>query len=632
MKINSIFFKLPMKIIIVFIFLSFSSYFFIINTLKKDYHIRTLERLKSFSINLEWTLYPLYENKDFSTIQRLIEKQSTLSYVDTIALINEDYYTVISNSKDLIGRFKNKEILERIFANSSLIEVEISPNYDFYTIILPLNGNEFKLHNIENNRMALYIKFDMTRENFLLYKMQEISLLTIVIMIIFSIIFNIIILKKEIFNPLISLKEGFKEVTSGNYSYYIPYHGKTFELKEIIRNFNSMILRIKITTEKLKISEQKALNSAKAKSAFLANMTHELRSPLNSIMGYCNLLLEDEQNSENKAKLNSILGASNHLLSVINDILNYSKLESKKQILNIDKFNLESLIEEINSIFSIISINKNLTFIINKKYSKEIILKGDSIKIKEIIINLLSNAFKFTEKGSVILNLEFNNNFLFVEVIDSGIGIPEDKKDTLFKPFEQIEMTKTKNYGGTGLGLSISRELVELMGGFIGLESILGKGSKFYFKIPLEETKGDILNKPSIPMDNFLIKDISNNKILIVDDIEDNQIITKLMLKKFNFDFDFASNGLEALEKIKNNSYLLVFLDIQMPIMNGLEVLQNLQNFPKPYIFALTAYSGQEELNEILSAGANDIITKPLNKEILIKKVNTYLESLIKEY
>ncbi|SJZ68976.1 Signal transduction histidine kinase [Cetobacterium ceti] len=629
MKRNSIFFTLPLKLVLISLFFSSISYIFIGENLKKEYRNRILERVKSFAMNLEWTLYPLYEDKNYSTIQRLLEKQGTVSYVDTISIVNEDYYTVLSNKKNLIGRVKDKDFFKEIFIKKHLMNLYISPDYNIYKIVLPLKGSEYKLSSIEKSQTALYIEFDMKRENKTLYHIKDFMLITIFSTIMLSILLSLIILKRNVFNPLIFLQKGVSQLINGNYSYHITYKPKTYELKTIFRQFNIMIFKIKYTTEKLKISEKIALKSVEAKSNFLANMTHELRSPLNSIIGYSDILLEEEENFEKKKQLNAISLSSKHLLSVINDILNFSKLESKKQKLNLAPFKLEELISEIEALFSLESKRKNLDFIITKNFLKGKFYLGDFLKIKEVIINFLSNAFKFTSKGKVIFNITFKDDFLFVFVQDTGIGIPKDKINNLFKPFEQIEMTKTKSYGGTGLGLSISKEIIELMNGTIECNSELNKGSIFSFKIPLDTIENiEINNKEDVYFSESLTN-IDKKDILIVDDMEDNQILTRLMLKKFNFDFDFANNGKEALEKILTKKYFLIFLDIQMPIMNGIEVLKILKEKNKlQYIIGLTAYSGEEEINEILLAGAKEVITKPLNKKLLQDRVNSLLKNL----
>lgn len=629
MKRNSIFFTLPLKLVLISLFFSSISYIFIGENLKKEYRNRILERVKSFAMNLEWTLYPLYEDKNYSTIQRLLEKQGTVSYVNTISIVNEDYYTVLSNKKNLIGRVKDKDFFKEIFIKKHLMNLYISPDYNIYKIVLPLKGSEYKISSIEKNQTALYIEFDMKRENKTLYHIKDFMLITIFSTIMLSILLSLLILKRNVFNPLIFLQKGVSQLINGNYSYHITYKPKTYELKTIFRQFNIMIFKIKYTTEKLKVSEKIALKSVEAKSNFLANMTHELRSPLNSIIGYSDILLEEEENFEKKKQLNAISLSSKHLLSVINDILNFSKLESKKQKLNLAPFKLEDLISEIEALFSLESKRKNLDFIIIKKFFKGKFYLGDFLKIKEVIINFLSNAFKFTSKGKVIFNITFKDDFLFVFVQDTGIGIPKDKISNLFKPFEQIEMTKTKSYGGTGLGLSISKEIIELMNGTIECNSELNKGSIFSFKIPLDTIENiEINNKEDVYFSESLTN-IDKKDILIVDDMEDNQILTRLMLKKFNFDFDFANNGKEALEKILTKKYFLIFLDIQMPIMNGIEVLKILKEKNKlQYIIGLTAYSGEEEINEILLAGAKEVITKPLNKKLLQDRVNHLLKNL----
>ncbi len=388
---------------------------------------------------------------------------------------------------------------------------------------------------------------------------------------------------------------------------------------------NLQILKQKERAEELQHIADKA---NKAKSEFLANMSHEIRTPLNAILGFIDLLKDENQSKKSLEYINIIDESSKGLLSVIEDILDFSKIESGK--LEIDKidFNVKAEFEVIAHLFQAKCSQKNisLSVIFDKDMPKAI--NTDPFRVRQIIANLISNAIKFTPaQKNIFVNFEYEDNYLKVSVKDEGKGIAQDKLEHIFKAFSQEDSSTTREYGGTGLGLSISSELAKLLGGELKVKSKLGVGSEFYFSIPATIAK-DIINEEK-NIDNL---DFTNKKILLVEDNKANQMFMKVILKKLNLNFDIASDGVEAVEKFKTNTYNLILMDENMPNMNGIEATKRIREYEKENnlthtpIVALTANALKGDRERFMAIGMNEYLTKPLNKEKLSKILNKMIK------
>lgn len=372
----------------------------------------------------------------------------------------------------------------------------------------------------------------------------------------------------------------------------------------------------------------KALNASKSKSEFLANISHELRTPLNSIIGFNEILLTQEKEEEKLKKLKIVNSSSKTLLQLINDILDFSKIESGKiEIENIE-FNIKKEIKEIVDVFAFQIQDKNIDFNVNIDEKMPAIIISDQLRIKQIILNLLSNAIKFTPKGNKItLNistLEEDKKFK-IDVIDTGIGIAEDKLGIIFDKFSQADNSTTRKFGGTGLGLAISKKLANLMGGDILLESKINEGSTFSLILPLIATPSNIsLQSKSNGLKDF---NISDSKILLVEDNEINQILFIELLKEYKLSCDIANDGLEALELYKSGKYDLIFMDDKMPNMDGITTINELKKIDKnhPPIVAFTANAMKEDKERFTQAGALNFLSKPIETEKLKDILYSYL-------
>ncbi len=398
------------------------------------------------------------------------------------------------------------------------------------------------------------------------------------------------------------------------------------EISELTFWINTLSSKFEDNYNELYSLKIKAEENTKAKSDFLANMSHEIRTPMNGIIGMTHLVLQTNLDDKQRKYITSVESSSNNLLNIINDILDFSKIEARK--LNIEKidFNLDDIILYLKNIVELKAKEKNLELII--KYNKEdSILYGDSIRIGQIIINLMNNAIKFTDNGRVELSIKRVNNNIRFTITDTGIGLSKEQIAKLFQSFTQGDGSTTRKYGGTGLGLSISKQLVELMNGKIWCESELGVGSKFIFEIELE--KGDeskVIKNKKIDLNQ--INTLRGNNILLVDDNKTNQEIILGLLENSKINIDIANNGAEAVSLFKSNQdkYELILMDLQMPIMGGIEATKIIrvlnQDIP---IIALTANAMQEDVIKTKQAGMNKHLNKPIEVEKLYKILLKYI-------
>jgi signal transduction histidine kinase/DNA-binding response OmpR family regulator len=381
-------------------------------------------------------------------------------------------------------------------------------------------------------------------------------------------------------------------------------------------------------------------DAVRLREQFMANMSHEIRTPLNAIIGFSSLLQHSNLGERERELSYNILISSENLLNIVNDILDFSKIEAGMLVLESVSFDPNGLIYSVQQMFIEKAHQKKLSLEIKIAPEVPEQLKGDSTRLTQILVNLIGNAVKFTEKGGIIINVTTFNSHLLknnnsiensfglrFEVKDSGIGIAKNKIDRVFDRFTQSDEQTTRIYGGTGLGLSIVKQLVELMQGNITLQSELGKGSTFIIELPflLPEEKSansnekiaySNENKPLLPANSLHNEDFT---ILVAEDNLMNRRVIELLFESWNFKFKMVKNGLEAVEIIEKNSseFQLVLMDIQMPEMDGYEATKKIRQKSKVPIVAMTAHALAGEREKCLTLGMNDYISKPIRESEL---------------
>lgn len=394
------------------------------------------------------------------------------------------------------------------------------------------------------------------------------------------------------------------------------------------------------TLEKLRESRDKAEAATKAKSLFLSTMSHEIRTPLNAMLGSAELLEETHLASEQKELLGSLRSAGETLLSMLNNILDFSKFESGRMQLESREFLLSDLVREVEALVVPSILRKGLRFSLYPPEDDRWIV-GDSLRLKQVLMNLLGNAVKFTDQGQVELGIqpyesgEPGTEYFLFEVKDTGIGIAKENLKKVFDEFGQEDSSVTRRFGGTGLGLSISKKIVELMGGELRCDSRQFMGSRFYFSVKLRSRRADLwrLRMPEpFRVPTTVVKGtFTGKRILIVDDMEENHSLLKAYLKKISsVRIDSAYNGYDCLEKWEKTHYDLIFMDVQMPRLSGLDTirklreLEKLQGRDRTPVVVISANSFGEDIEKSLSAGADEHCGKPIRKQTVIEMVQKY--------
>jgi len=381
--------------------------------------------------------------------------------------------------------------------------------------------------------------------------------------------------------------------------------------------------------EEAKSKAEKATHTAeeavKAKQQFLSNMSHEIRTPMNAIIGFTKVVLKTELTAKQREYLTAIKMSGDALIVLINDILDLAKVDAGKMTFEQVPFKMAVSLSAMLHLFETKIQEKNLELV--KEYDSKIpeVLLGDPVRLHQIILNLVSNAVKFTTKGKIIVSVRLlteteNNVTIDFSISDTGIGIPENKIEKVFENFQQASSGTSRLYGGTGLGLAIVKQLVESQGGTTQVKSLLDHGSTFSFVLSFQKTKADAEVEPVI-LD--VDAEIKNLKILVVEDIALNQLLMKTLLDDFGFERDIAANGKIAIEKLKERAYDLILMDLQMPEMNGFEATEYIRNtlHSNVPIIALTADVTTVDLEKCKAVGMNDYIAKPVDERLLYSKI-----------
>ena len=386
-------------------------------------------------------------------------------------------------------------------------------------------------------------------------------------------------------------------------------------------------------TAELEAAKAAAEAASLAKSSFLSNMSHEIRTPMNSIVGYAHLVRQEPLTLKQTHQMDRLAGAARHLMQIINDILDLSKIEANKMTLEIGDFEPGQLIESVCSLVEADVADKKLYLLLDMQNYKPVLLRGDGVRLRQILLNIVSNAVKFTDRGGITIVGRGSASgpgriTLRIEVRDTGIGIPQNQLNRLFHEFEQIDGLTTRRYGGTGLGLAICRKLANLMGGEIGVESTEGVGSTFCLEISFDVSV-------NAPVQSLELPSFEGVRALVVDDVEDARMILAAMLGELRIRADAAVSGQVGLEELQiadrlGDPYQLLIVDLNMPRMNGLEMVQALHSLSlrhHPAIVMATAFSNDVSFEETARAGIARVLAKPLT----LARLRAVLEELLRQ-
>lgn len=409
------------------------------------------------------------------------------------------------------------------------------------------------------------------------------------------------------------------------------------KFNDLYKSFHRELVKRKKAEETMKAARDEADNANRAKSEFLANMSHEIRTPINSIIGYQYLLKNSYLSPKQKEYVENIGLAAKNLLAIINEILDFSKIEAGRMLLEEVDFNIDDVLNELKIIVGMEAKRKGIDLRIKVDEDVPRFLKGDITRLKQVIMNLVSNGIKFTHEGYIFIGVELiekdeEHSYIRFSVTDTGIGISEEQKKLLFQAFTQGDASTSRKYGGTGLGLAICKRIVELMKGEINVESEVGKGSTFSFSVRFK--MADCMEQENKRSNGIDVGELYKSKrILLIEDSAVNLQMTKEILENMGIDTDTAQSGEEAVKKVENNKYELILMDIRMPGMDGYETTRRIRKLERGSvpIIALTADAVEGVEQKAKEAGMNGYLTKPLEPEKLLEVIRNIISNRDKE-
>lgn len=416
---------------------------------------------------------------------------------------------------------------------------------------------------------------------------------------------------------------------------YISSRNKWYELFIEFISKNELTLMVHDITDR-KQKEQQLSHDKKIKSDFLANMSHEIRTPLNGIIGFTELLHSQELDDRKKNMLTLVEDCGNQLLHVINDIFNYSNIESGKIFMRETEFEPMDIILGTTDYFENAAQQKGLQLLVNVNNIKVDRLVGDYVKLNQVIVNVISNAIKFTDKGKIKVTASTytKNNFTHLKMVvaDNGIGIEPEQMENIFDEFKQLDHYLTKRIRGTGIGLTITKKIVDFLGGEILVESKPKNGSTFVIDIPFKESSEKKTNVSVEDQTEKKVGHMEKIKILLAEDNEANQFLIKALTKNTDWELTVVDDGSQAVEAYKQDKFDLILMDVQMPVMDGYEATKTIRELEaerdyRTPIIALTAFAMKSDKDQCINAGMDDYISKPFKRQQFMDSVNSALET-----
>ena len=617
-----------------------TSLYFAQQIFKADYHLESPKLLAYLIVHLDPSVL------NTSILETPFE--NTLNIV-----LNEEGKILFSSDFSKLGRFLTEFEYKSIVnaaERAHLIELQLNT----------LDDEERMIYANQMNGGAYYVS--SIPKNILYESGKAITLFTALVVlasVIFLPILIFIVVRSLLLTPLEMLAEASHRVGDGDLKILLPIERED-EMGSLFQDFNHMVSQIRHyqgqledykehleekvsarTHELAKMNHQleKAMNQAEQasqlKSRFLANMSHEIRTPLTAIMGFTEQMLTKEPDDKKAQHLNTVLRNSRHLLELINNILDLSKIEAEKLEVEQKPLEINQLIDDITSVVEVLAQDKQLEFNIHYHYPLPRTINSDVTRLKQVLLNVCTNAVKFTSEGSVTLSINAQEDLSLIEfkVQDTGIGMSTQELSRIFKPFEQADSSTTRKFGGTGLGLCISKNLAQILGGDVEVSSELTKGSCFTITvsahnehIPVEVIKSAADLAQLKPSQTPFKATHYQAHILVAEDNLDNQELIRLLLEQWGLEPHFANNGAQAVELALKNDYDLILMDMQMPVMGGLEATQMLRNtaYDGP-IIALTANVMKNDIDTYLAAGCDESLAKPIDKQELENTLEKYL-------